>query len=127
MTVREICPKDFYWFALMENDFSHLSQTAESIFCLLQITDAAEEDLERLPASAIAPLINWATTAIFEGSVMKVEQWLELAFHLQKQRWDSSIDWLETQPISKILLMNRIQGKFVEEQNREMKRNSRKR
>ncbi len=91
------------------------------------MTDCSEEDLERLPASTLNPLIDWASKTIFEGVIMPVDKWLELAFHLQKQRWDSSIDWLEQQPMSKILLMNRIQGKFVEEQNREMKRSSRKR
>ncbi len=58
---------------------------------------------------------------------MKVEQWLELAFHLCKQRWDSSVDWLENQPVSKILLMADIQSKFVEKQNEENKKAARRR
>ena len=57
---------------------------------------------------------------------MTVEQWMETAFHLCKQRWDSSIDWLETQPVPKILLMIDIVNKFVKEQEEEMKRASRK-
>ena len=57
---------------------------------------------------------------------MTVTSWLETAFHLQKQRWDDSIDWLEQQPMSKILLMTSVQGKFCEEQEREMKKSQRK-
>lgn len=58
---------------------------------------------------------------------MTVEQWLEIAFHFCKQRWDVSIDWLEQQPVSKILLMARILSDFVEKQNEETKRAARRR
>ena len=58
---------------------------------------------------------------------MKLDKWLEMAFHLCKQRWDDSIDYLERQPMSKILLMMRIQGNFNEKQEREMKKSARKR
>lgn len=57
---------------------------------------------------------------------MSVEAWLETAFHLCKQRWDSSIEWLEIQPVPKILLMVDIVNKFVKEQNDEMKKSARK-
>jgi len=59
--------------------------------------------------------------------VMKLEQWLEMAFHFCKQRWDQSIDWLEDQPVSKILLMAKILSDFAEKSNNETKRASRKR
>jgi len=54
--------------------------------------------------------------------IMKVEQWMEMSFHLCKQRWDDTTEWLESQPMSKILLMSRVVSKFVAEQNREMKK-----
>ena len=50
-----------------------------------------------------------------------------MAFHLCKQRWDDSIDYLERQPMSKVLLMMRIQSTFNEKQEREMKKSARKR
>ena len=49
-----------------------------------------------------------------------------MSFHLCKQRWDDTTEWLESQPMSKILLMSRVVSKFVAEQNREMKKGSKK-
>jgi hypothetical protein len=50
---------------------------------------------------------------------------MEISFHLCKQRWDQSMDWLETQPISKITLMIDILKQFAEKQEDEMKKASR--
>lgn len=58
---------------------------------------------------------------------MSVENWLEIAFHLNKQRWDQSIDWLEAQPMSKIKTMIEINKKFADEQEAQVKKSSRKR
>ena len=91
------------------------------------LLDEEEDALDNIPGSAIAPLMPWAMKELIEERIMTIEQWLEMAFHLCKQRWDDSIEWLETQPMSKILLMARVQNKFNEEQNREMKKSSRKR
>jgi hypothetical protein len=55
-----------------------------------------------------------------------VENWLEVSFHLCKQRWDSSVDWLETQPMSKIFAMLDIVKSHVESQNDEIKKSSRR-
>ena len=77
------------------------------------LTDAGEEVLAHIPMR-------------YEEKIMPVDKWLELAYHLQKQRWDESIDWLEGQPVTKIQLMANIQKNFVESQNREMKRGKKK-
>lgn len=126
MHLREICPKDFYWFALVENDYPDLSSLITSLLCIVLLSDAEESVLDHIPSKCVAPLSHWILENLLSEKVMKVDQWLELSFHLCKQRWDSTIDWLETQPISKVLLMSRIQSKFVEEQNREMKKGRRK-
>lgn len=63
---------------------------------------------------------------LLDSKVLTVENWLELAFHLCKQRWDSSIDWLETQPMSKVFLMLDILKKHNEQQEDAMKKASRK-
>jgi len=86
------------------------------------LTGIGEEGLEALPAKYIPDLITWMMPELVNEKAMKVEKWMELAFHLCKQRWDASIDWLEQQPMSKILLMTRIQSGFNEEQNRQAKR-----
>jgi hypothetical protein len=57
---------------------------------------------------------------------MPLEQWLTTAFHLCKQRWDSSIDWLESQPVPKVLLMIDIVNAHVKAQEAEMKKAARK-
>ena len=79
-----------------------------------------------IPAKFVKPLSEWLGPNVLNDRVMTVEQWLEMAFHLCKQRWDSSVEWLEQQPVSKILLMAKLQSDFASKQNEEMKRASRK-
>ena len=88
--------------------------------------DEDSEQFHIIPQSSIAPLLDWMVKELLTEKVMKVDQWLEMAFHLCKQRWDDSVEWLEVQPMTKILLMSRIVSKFVAEQNREMKSASRR-
>lgn len=64
---------------------------------------------------------------LLTDTVYKVENWLELAFHLCKQRWDSTVDWLEDQPMSKIQLMIQILKDHNEQQDKEMKKAAKKR
>lgn len=45
---------------------------------------------------------------------------MEVAFHLNKQRWDSGIEWLETQPMSKIQSMIEVNKNFAEQQEAQM-------
>jgi hypothetical protein len=92
------------------------------------LTDADEQDheLDQIPVGCLAPLSSWVMKELVSERVMKVEQWLEMSFHLCKQRWDDTTEWLESQPMSKILLMGRVVSKYVAEQNREMKKGSRK-
>jgi len=60
---------------------------------------------------------------LLNEKILQVENWMEISYHLCKQRWDSSIDWLETQPMSKILMMINIIEKHAEEQEAQMKKN----
>jgi len=70
--------------------------------------------------------LKWVIETLLDKTILTVENWLEVAYHLCKQRWDSSIDWLETQPMSKINLMIDIIKRHNEEQEKEMKKNARK-
>jgi hypothetical protein len=126
--LREVCPRDFYWFSLVENDYPDLDPGLFNLLLLLMLTDADEQDheLDQIPVGCIAPLSSWVMKELVSERVMKVEQWLEMSFHLCKQRWDDTTEWLESQPMSKILLMGRVVSKYVAEQNREMKKGSRK-
>lgn len=92
----------------------------------MRLSGLSESDLESIPVRYVSPLADWIGPNILEERVMKLEQWLEVGFHLCKQRWDSSLEWLEEQPISKVLLMSKILSEFVEKQNQEAKRSARR-
>lgn len=116
---REVIPKDFYLAQILrQSDSSQI----ELIWRLL----INEDVLDEATASQTRKAIKWAIETLLENSVLTVENWLEVAYHLCKQRWDSSIEWLETQPMSKINLMIEIVKKHAEEQEKEMKKASRK-
>jgi hypothetical protein len=66
-------------------------------------------------------MISWAANTLLEQNVLTVENWLEIAYHLCKQRWDQSIDWLETQPMSKIHTMIDIVKHHASEQEKAQK------
>lgn len=71
-------------------------------------------------------MLDWMVDTIFSDSILTVENWMEVAFALCKQRWDQSIDWLETQPMSKIRLMISINEKFAEAQEKAIEKAKRK-
>lgn len=126
MNIRELTPKDYYLVSLIQNDYPDMSSLVFNFLLLQKLANIAEEELDQIPVYFFKPLFKWVNEEILEGKVMSVEQWLSLAFHLCKQRWDQSIDWLEQQPVSKILLMLKIQSDFVEKEKQEMKKSSRK-
>lgn len=124
---RELIPKDYYFFSLINNDYPDITQNLLSILLIQRLAGLNDEDLNHLPARYVKPISDWMGPELLNDKVMKVDQWLELAFCLCKQRWDSSIEWLENQPVSKILLMAKIQSDFISKQNEESKRAARKR
>lgn len=85
-----------------------------------------QEVLDQLTSSQFRDLANWIADNLLNESVMSPENWMEVAFHLNKQRWDSAIDWLENQPMSKIKLMMEINKKTAEDTQKEMKSRRRK-
>jgi hypothetical protein len=119
--LREIIPRDFYWFTLVDNDYTHLSRLHLVLLILVTLSEEGESVLDRIPSKSVGPLVDWMTKNLIEEKIMSLSGWLETAFHLQKQRWDDSIDWLEMQPMSKVLLMCDIQAKHGQEQERQMK------
>ena len=116
---REITPKDFYLAqVLRQSDRSEL-ELIEKLLINGSI-------LDKCTSTQARQAIKWAVEHLLDQTTLTVENWLEIAYHLCKQRWDSSIDWLETQPMSKINLMIEIVKKHAEEQEKEMKKNSRR-
>lgn len=80
------------------------------------------EVVNELPGPVFKKFMNWVIENILEGNILTVDNWLEVSFHLCKQRWDQSMDWLETQPMSKIRAMIDILERHVEAEKDAMKR-----
>lgn len=81
-----------------------------------------KEVVDSLPAPIFRKFINWCIENLLEGNILTVENWLEISFHLCKQRWDQSMDWLESQPMSKIKAMIDVVEQYAEAQNEAMKK-----
>ena len=128
MTVilRELCPRDYYWFATLENDFPDISPSLNGLLTLLLLLDGHEEDFNAIPKSVVNVISWWIGPNLMQEKIMKLDQWFETAFHLCKQRFDVSMDWMEEQPVPKILLMIRTLTKHAKEQEREMRKARRK-
>jgi len=117
---REVVPKDFYLAQILrQNEKSQM----ELILRLYLNPDTSDE----LTSTQFRQVIKWVGETLLDQTVLTVENWMEVAYHLCKQRWDSSMDWLEVQPMSKIQTMIEIVKKHAEDQAKEMKKNSRKR
>lgn len=79
-----------------------------------------------IPRSSVSVLMWWVSENLLQEKIMKLDQWYETAFHLCKQRFDVTLDWMESQPMSKILLMTQVLTKHAKEQEREMRKARRK-
>lgn len=121
-----MCPKDYYWFALLENDYPDCPPLVSNLLTLALLMDGDEEDLMLVPKRDVGVLIWWLSSNLLDEKIMKLDQWYETAFHLCKQRFDMTMDWMESQPVSKVLLMTQVVTKFAKEQEREMKKARRK-
>ena len=127
-SVRELCPKDLYYIECLkkENGGEDLLQVEFFLEMMSRLSDFDMDRIMNMGVGEFRYLMNWFAKEILEGKLMGVYQFLEIAFHLCKQRWDSSVDWLEQQPMSKVLTMVDITTKHAERQNSEMKKSSRR-
>ena len=103
-----------------------LRQKEEGYLPLVLRLLLSQEALDEVTISEARAVIQWTSTTLLEQNILTVENWLEIAYHLCKQRWDSSVDWLEAQPMSKVQTMIQIVKNHAEEQEKEMKKNARK-
>ncbi len=116
---REITPRDFYLAQVLRQSERSQLELVEKLLIDHSVLDEATSKETQVA-------IRWMSETLLDKTILTVENWLEVAYHLCKQRWDASIDWLETQPMSKINLMIDIVKKHAEEQEKEMKKASRK-
>ena len=112
-------PKDFYFAQI-------LRQTERSQLELIERLLLNSQVLDEVSSSQMRKAVTWVAETLLDKTILSVENWLEVAYHLCKQRWDSSVDWLETQPMSKINAMIDVVKRHAEEQEKEMKKAARK-
>jgi hypothetical protein len=117
---REITPKDFYLGQILRQQ----KRSFMELVIRLMLSD--DDLLDQIPAKRFGTVVKWISENLLEERLFTVENWLKTAFHLCKERWDSSIDWLESQPISKILVMISVMNDFHEKQADEAKKASRR-
>jgi hypothetical protein len=117
--VREVKPKDFYFAQL-------LRQQEDGFIPLVQRLLLNPDCLDLVTIAESRAVFKWISETILQQNVLAVENWLEVAFHLCKQRWDSSLDWLEEQPMSKIQTMIQIIKNHADEQEKAMKKSAKK-
>lgn len=106
--LREIRPKDFYFAQI-------LRQRERSMFELIERLIQNSEVLDSANVRQTQSIVEWVANNILEKNILTVENWLEIGFHLCKQRWDDSLDWLELQPMSKIQTMIEVVKNHVDE------------
>ena len=125
---RELTPKDLYYIEILkkENGGEDIPETFFLVEMVSHLSECEMDMILDLPVRQFRVLARWFAGEILEGKVMTPYQFLEIAFHLMKQRWDSTLEWLEDQPMSKVLTMVDVLSKFTERQNKEMQRSSRR-
>ncbi len=116
--VREVTPKDFYYAQILRTGERSFSPLVERLILNPEI-------LGTIPSRFFRSVLAWISENILQEKILSVENWLEVSFHLCKQRWDQSMDWLESQPMSKVLTMIEIVKKHAEEQEKQVKKAAR--
>lgn len=116
---RDLTPKDFYYVQILQNEKLPESEIAIAVLSRVLLDEAP---LEQLSIGETRKAFEWAMENVLSAKVMSVEGWLQTAFHLCKQRWDSSIEWMETLPVPKILLMVEILNQHVKAEEAAMKK-----
>jgi hypothetical protein len=121
---RDLTPKDFYFVQILQNEELPESEVAIAVLSRVLLD---EDSLEHLTIGETRRTFEWAMENLLSAKIMSVEGWLQTAFHLCKQRWDASIEWMETLPVPKILLMIEILNQHIKAEEAEMKKAAKKR
>ena len=93
--IREVTPKDFYLAAALQDQGGSMDP-------LLHNLVVNQDVLENYTAREFRQIMVWTRENIIDGSLMEISDWMKMALVLMDGAWDQSLDWLETQPFSKI-------------------------
>lgn len=121
LSLREIRPSDFYLISSWRKDGTPETRIRFKILLLLSLGEF-RAFLKNASAKEAMSLLKWLQEELLDGQLMEPKNWLELAYVLSKERWNSSLDWLESQPISKVLAMYDVSLDCYEKQKAAMKR-----
>lgn len=121
LSLREIRPSDFYLISSWRKDGIPETRIRFKILLLLSLGEF-RAFLKNASAKEAMSLLKWLQEELLDGQLMEPKNWLELAYVLSKERWNSSLDWLESQPISKVLAMYDVSLDCYEKQKAAMKR-----
>lgn len=106
---RDLTPKDFYYMAALDEEQLNLSDLEKSVL-LMGSMCLSPQELPLLPMWQFNLVSQKFVSSVMNEKIMSLEAWLETGFHLCKNRWGSDLDWLEEQPMSKIVTMMNIQA-----------------
>lgn len=98
---RVLTPKDFYqieYFELNPCDILGLLCDNQDVY-------------NSLPLRIYFKLYTILERELLYGRIYGVKDWLDSAFYLLGKKWDSNLDWLESQPIDKVIVMIEILNK----------------
>jgi hypothetical protein len=123
-----VIPKDFYFLAYIEDELKDDVSDIEKSLMLLSrlVVDDDASSLATIPLYLYGSLSKVVGKEVMNEKMMTPNQWLEVAFHLNKQRWDDSLDYIEQQPMSKIITMMQVMADYGEKMRKEMDRAKRK-
>ena len=109
---RELRPKDFYTIKLQEENLDFLEIERQLMILKMLHVSNRDDVLENLTVQHFKVLLEWLIKNLLDEKLMRIEDWLLIAFNLQKQRWGADLSWLENQPLPKILAMIEVQTQY---------------
>jgi len=119
---RDVTPKDFYFLSYLDEELKcNDLEKAVRLVCRLLLDPSLDKEILHLTLRDFNSLSMKVFQHILKDKIMATNEWLELAFHLGKQRWGQHVDWLESQPMSKISVMMNVQIQHAKKMEQDAK------
>lgn len=96
MVIRELCIKDYYIGDEIELHSFEYFYTLFSKCC-------KSHNVDELSLKTIKPILNWFIENLYSN--INLNDWYKTSYFLLRGRWGSDLDWLESQPMSRLLKM----------------------
>ena len=96
--VREVIPKDFYLAAALQD-------REEGFISLLIGLILNPQVLHQYSMKELHVFLGWLEENELQQSILEVDNWLSVAIGLLKGQWGTNLEWLESQPFSKVRIL----------------------